>query len=360
MFYYLSNYFQESLSAFNVFKYITFRCIASFITSFLIVFLFGESFIKWLKSKQKNGQPIREDGPDHLIKKGTPTMGGALILISLTVSTILWAKLSNEFIWITLIITLLYGLIGAYDDYLKLSKNNTKGLSGTKKLIIQTIIALIATVCISYVSDAENVKSIYFPFFKNAVIHWDNFFYLFSVFVIVGSSNSVNLTDGLDGLAIVPIMMVCLCFTIISYVVGNAIFSNYLQIPYVPNTGEIAIFCSSFIGAGLGFLWYNSPPAKIFMGDTGSIAAGGAVGAISVITKHEIVLAIVGGVFVVEAFSVMLQVFVYKKTKKRLFLMAPIHHHFEKKGWSESTIVIRFWIISALLALIGLSTLKLR
>jgi phospho-N-acetylmuramoyl-pentapeptide-transferase len=360
MFYHLSIYLQESFSAFNIFKYITFRCIASFITSFLIVFLFGDVFIKWLKSKQKHGQPIREDGPDHLIKKGTPTMGGGLILLSLTASTILWAKLTNEFIWITLILTLIYGAIGAYDDYLKLSKNSSKGLSGSKKLILQITIAMVATVAISYVSEAEHVKSLTFPFFKNAIIHWENFFYLFSVFVIVGSSNAVNLTDGLDGLAIVPVMMVGLCFTIISYVIGNAIFSNYLQLPYVPNTGEIAIFCSSLVGAGLGFLWYNAPPAKIFMGDTGSLAAGGAVGTISIITKHEIVLAIVGGVFVVEALSVILQVFIYKKTKKRFFLMAPIHHHFEKKGWAEPTIVIRFWIISALLALIGLSTLKLR
>jgi phospho-N-acetylmuramoyl-pentapeptide-transferase len=362
MFYHLSLSLQENLHAFNLFRYITFRSIAALLTSFLVAFLLGPKVINWLKHKQKEGQPIRLDGPEqHLLtKKGTPTMGGCLILLALSIGTLLWSDLTNAFVWITLILTLSYGAIGAYDDYLKLTKRSSKGLRGTYKFLLQSVFALIASIFIASISQASDPTSLTVPFFKHVIIHWGIFFYIFSTVVIVGASNAVNLTDGLDGLAIVPVMMVSGCFALIAYLIGNAVFSHYLQITHVPQAGEIAIFCASLVGAGLGFLWYNAPPAKIFMGDTGSLAAGGALGTIAVITKHEIVLAIMGGIFVLETVSVILQVISYKRFKKRIFLMAPIHHHFEKKGWAEATIVIRFWIISALLVLIGLSTLKLR
>ncbi|WP_010297686.1 phospho-N-acetylmuramoyl-pentapeptide-transferase [Candidatus Odyssella thessalonicensis] len=347
---------------FNVFKYLTFRTGGAILTALIISFIFGSPFIRWLKSVQKNGQPIREDGPEtHLLtKKGTPTMGGVLILISITLTTLLWGNLTNLYLWVVLSITLGFGLIGAYDDYLKLTKQSSKGLSGKNKLLLQGLMTLAATYLIINQSKPEFATSLAFPFFKDYLLDLGLFFYVFSFFVIVGASNAVNLTDGLDGLAIVPVVLVCSCFALISYLVGNSVFANYLQIHHVPDVGELSIFCGSVIGAGLGFLWYNAPPAKVFMGDTGSLAAGGALGTISVITKHEIVLAIIGGLFVIEAISVILQVGYYKLTKRRIFLMAPIHHHFEKKGWAEATIVIRFWIIATILALIGLSTLKLR
>ncbi|AIK95877.1 phospho-N-acetylmuramoyl-pentapeptide-transferase [Candidatus Odyssella acanthamoebae] len=346
----------------NVFKYLTFRTGGAILTSLLISFIFGSSFINWLKSIQKNGQPIRENGPEgHLLtKKGTPTMGGVLVLISLTISTLLWGNLTNVYLWTVLFITLGFGLIGAYDDYLKLTKQSSNGLSGKHKLILQGLMTLIATYFIVNQGKSGFSTSVAFPFIKDYLLDLGVFFYVFSFFVIVGASNAVNLTDGLDGLAIVPIVLACSCFALISYLVGNSVFANYLQIQHVPDVGELSVFCGAMIGAGLGFLWYNAPPAKVFMGDTGSLAAGGALGVTSVITKHEIVLAIIGGLFVLEAISVILQVGYYKLTKRRIFLMAPIHHHFEKKGWAEATIVIRFWIIAMILALIGLSTLKLR
>jgi len=361
LFNFLSNHSDLFLGS-NLFRYLTFRTGGSILTSLLISFIFGKSFITWLKSKQGEGQPIRTDGPqNHLVtKKGTPTMGGALILISVTISTLLWADLENIYVWTVLLVTLSFGCIGAYDDYLKLTKRTHDGLSGKKKLITQSLIVFVATYFVIATQDPKMATQITFPFIKELMIDCGYFFYIWSFFVVVGASNAVNLTDGLDGLAIVPVMIAASCFALISYLVGNAVFSNYLQIHHIQNTGEIAIFLGAIVGAGLGFLWFNAPPAKVFMGDTGSLAAGGALGMTAIITKHEFVLAIVGGLFVIEAISVIIQVGYYKMTKKRIFLMAPIHHHFEKKGWEEPTIVIRFWIISVILALVGLSTLKLR
>lgn len=354
--------FRESFSLFNLFKYVTFRTAGALLTALLVSFIFGPRLIQWLKKKQKNGQPIREDGPEsHLLtKKGTPTMGGLLILGALTFSTLLWAKWDNIYIWIILLITLGFGALGAYDDYLKLTHSNSKGVSGKKKLIIQIILSLIAIFGVVSYSPAELSYGVAIPFTKGVLINLGWFYFVFATCVIVGASNAVNLTDGLDGLAIVPVIIAAACFFIISYVVGHSVFSNYLHIHHVPNVGELGVFCGALIGAGLGFLWFNAPPAKVFMGDTGSLAAGGALGTLAIITKHSLVLAIIGGLFVMEALSVILQVGYFKLTRKRIFLMAPIHHHFEKKGWSESTVVIRFWIIATVLAIIGLSSLKLR
>lgn len=362
MLYHLLLPYASDVGVFNLFRYLTFRSMGAIFTAFLLTFFLGDPFIRWLKSKQADGQPIRHDGPEsHLLtKKGTPTMGGGLILFSLAFSTLLWANLSNTYTWVIMGVTLFYGIIGAVDDYLKLTQRNTRGLSGKVKLLAQSTIAFIACAVIVYLAAPETATSLAIPFTKDLYIELGWFFFVFGGVVIVGSSNAVNLTDGLDGLAIVPVMIVALCFAIICYLAGNAIFANYLQIQYVRDVGELAVFCAAFMGAGLGFLWYNTPPAKVFMGDTGSLAAGGALGTMSIITKHELVLAIIGGLFVVEAISVIIQVGYFKCTGKRVFLMAPIHHHFEKKGWSEPTIVIRFWIIAAILALIGLSTLKLR
>lgn len=352
----------EIFQGFNLFRYLTFRTGGAILTALIISFAFGGPFIKWLKSKQAEGQPIRNDGPEsHLLtKKGTPTMGGILILCSVSISTLLWADLKNLYVWLVLFITLGFGILGAYDDYLKLTKKSHKGLSGKWKLVCQFSMVSIAIYLLRSQTSLTLMDHITFPFIKEFTVDLGMFFYLWGGLVVVGSSNAVNLTDGLDGLAIVPVMLACACFALIAYLVGNSVFSNYLQIHHIPQTGEITVFLGAMIGAGLGFLWYNAPPAKVFMGDTGSLAAGGALGITAIITKHEFVLAIVGGLFVVEAISVIIQVGYYKMTKKRIFLMAPIHHHFEKKGWAESTIVIRFWIISSILALIGLSTLKLR
>jgi phospho-N-acetylmuramoyl-pentapeptide-transferase len=362
MLYHLLYPLSSQMPIFNVFKYITFRTGGAILTALLISFFLGPSFIKWLKKKQKEGQPIRDDGPaSHLItKKGTPTMGGVLILAALSISTLLWADLTNPYIWIVLFVTLGFGGLGAYDDYLKLTKRSSHGLSGKMKLLGQVSIALIASYFVVELSDPELATSLAMPVFKNAFITLGWVFIPWSVLVVVGASNSVNLTDGLDGLAIVPVMIAAMCFGLIAYLVGNSVFANYLQINHVLGSGEIAILCGAMLGAGLGFLWYNAPPAMVFMGDTGSLAVGGMLGVISVITKHELVLAIIGGLFVIETFSVVIQVMYFKMTGRRVFLMAPIHHHFEKKGWAEQTIVIRFWIIAAILALIGLSTLKLR
>lgn len=328
-------------------------------TSFLISLLIGEKVIKILKRIQKHGQPIRTDGPsEHLItKKGTPTMGGVLILITIFFSVVIWADTTNIYLLIVLFGTLFFGFIGAIDDYFKLSKMSSKGIYPKTKLILQIIISLI--VSIVALNNGLNTN-VYFPFFKNFNIDLGFFFPIFATFVIVGSSNAVNFTDGLDGLAIVPVMIASGCFLIICYLVGHKIFADYLLIPHIKYCSEICVFLASVIGAGLGFLWFNAPPARVFMGDTGSMALGGALGIVSVLTKHEIVLAIIGGVFVMEALSVIAQVFYFKKTGKRVFLMAPIHHHFEKKGWKEPTIVIRFWIISFIFGVLGLLTLKIR
>tara|TARA_B100000029_G_scaffold52134_1_gene47402 strand:+ start:8496 stop:9581 length:1086 start_codon:yes stop_codon:yes gene_type:complete len=351
----------EEFSILNVFRYLTFRTGLSVMSSMLIVFLIGAPFIKFIESHKITG-PIREDGPiDHIVKKvGTPTMGGVLILIGILFGTLLWADLKNSYIWVLLIVATSFGLLGAIDDYLKIKHNNSRGIPSSMKIIAQIILSLIAVLLLIKFGDSNHLKNLYFPFFKNLILHLGLFFIPFAIFVIVGSSNAVNLTDGLDGLATVPVMLVALSFTLICYVVGNTVFSEYLQIPYIADVGEASIFCGSIVGSCLGFLWYNAPPAKIFMGDTGSLSLGGSLGAISIISKHEIVLGIVGGLFVLETASVIIQVLSFKLTGKRVFKMAPLHHHFEKKGWAESTVVIRFWIISIILALIGLATLKLR
>ena len=351
----------ENFSVFNVFKYITFRTGLSVMTSLLVVFLIGGPFIETF-SKNKISGPIRQDGPiDHIIKKsGTPTMGGLIIIIGMISSTLLWADLTNIFIWVLVFVSLSLGLLGFVDDLLKIKNENSRGLNSKLKFIGQLIIGIIALYILINYSDHQYLYNLYFPFFKNLVLQMGLFFIPFALFVIIGSSNAVNLTDGLDGLATVPVMLVALSFTLICYVVGNTIFAEYLKIQYIPNVGEISIFCGSIVGSCLGFLWYNAPPAKIFMGDTGSLSLGGSLAAVAIIVKHEIVLAIIGGLFVLETVSVIIQVISFKLTGKRVFMMAPIHHHFEKKGWAESTIVIRFWIIAIILALIGLATLKLR
>ena len=351
----------DIFSFFNVFKYLTVRTGLSMFTSMIVVFVVGNPLINYFSAKQIHN-PIRDDGPsEHIVKKiGTPTMGGLMILMGVFSGVLLWGDLSNPYNWFLIYIAGSFGLLGAYDDYKKIKKNNSSGISSKLKIFIQIILALIGIFIIYFYSESSEINKLYFPFFKNLVINLGWFFVPFYLFVLVGSSNAVNLTDGLDGLATVPVMLVAACFAFISYVTGNIVFSDYLQIPYIEGVGEASIFCGSIIGACLGFLWFNAPPAKIFMGDTGSLSLGGSLGAVGIITKHEIVLAITGGLFVLEAISVIAQVISYKLTGKRIFKMAPIHHHFEKKGWPESTVVIRFWIISIILAMIGLATLKLR
>jgi phospho-N-acetylmuramoyl-pentapeptide-transferase len=352
----------DQFALLNLFKYLTFRTGGAVLSSLLFSFLVGPTLIRWLRRKQGHGQPIRDDGPEtHLLtKKGTPTMGGFLILAAMTLSTLLWADLTNAYVWIVLMVTLGYGFVGFADDYLKVTKRNSKGLSGRLKLVAQIAIALLAALLISLQEPEVLSQAIALPFFKNVLLQVGWFYLPFAAFVMVGASNSVNLTDGLDGLAIVPVMIAAGVFVLICYLVGHAVFANYLQIHHVPGAEQLAVLCGALVGAGLGFLWFNAPPAMVFMGDTGSLAMGGALGAISVVTKHEIVLAIVGGLFVLETVSVIVQVASFKMTGKRVFRMAPLHHHFEKKGWAEPTVVIRFWIISGILALVGLSTLKLR
>lgn len=352
----------EQFSALNVFRYITFRTGGAMMTALIVSFLFGPVVIEVLRARQGQGQPIRDDGPaSHLLtKKGTPTMGGVLILLAVCSATLLWADLTNPYIWAVLGVTVGFGIIGFIDDFLKVSKRNTKGLSGKLKLALQLSISGVAAFWMLSHLPITLQTTLAVPFFKDLLLNFGWMFVLFAVFVMVGSSNAVNLTDGLDGLAIVPVMIASGVFGIIAYLSGNTIFSNYLQLHYVPGAGELAVLCGSLVGSGLGFLWFNAPPAKVFMGDTGSLALGGALGAVSVVTKHELVLAIVGGLFVLETVSVIVQVVSFKLTGKRVFAMAPLHHHFEKKGWAESTIVIRFWIIASILALAGLATLKLR
>ena len=351
----------EIFSFLNVFKYLTVRTGLSMFTSMIVVFLVGGPLINYFSSHQIH-DPIREDGPsEHIVKKiGTPTMGGLMILLGIFSGVLLWGDFSNPYNWFLLYIAGSFGLLGGYDDYQKIKKNNSNGISSKLKITIQIILALGGILILYFYSGSNELENLYFPFFKNLVINLGWFFIPFYLFVIVGSSNAVNLTDGLDGLATVPVILVAACFAFISYVTGNIVFSEYLQITYIEGVGEASIFCGSIIGSCLGFLWFNAPPAKIFMGDTGSLALGGSLGAVGIITKHEIVLAITGGLFVLEAVSVIVQVISFKLTGKRIFKMAPIHHHFEKKGWPESTVVIRFWIISIILAMIGLATLKLR
>jgi phospho-N-acetylmuramoyl-pentapeptide-transferase len=362
MLYDLVRPFANQFILFNLFRYITFRSGAACLTALVVSFILGPPLIRWLKSKQTNGQPIRDDGPErHLIeKKGTPTMGGVLILFALTISTLLWVDLRNPYVWAVMFVTLSYGALGFADDYRKLSRQNHKGVSPRAKLLAQMLIGFFAGVWLMLLTKGELATSLTIPVFKDVLIPLGIMFPVFAMLVMLGASNAVNLTDGLDGLAIVPTIICAGVFALIAYLVGNRIFADYLQLNPVPGVGELSVFCGALIGAGLGFLWFNAPPAAVFMGDTGSLALGGALGAVAVATKHEIVLMITGGLFVVETVSVIIQVFWYKRTKRRIFLMAPLHHHFEKKGWSEPTIVIRFWIISMILALVGLATLKIR
>ena len=361
MLFHLFTSFIDQYSFLNVFKYLTFRTGLSVMTSLVVVFIIGGPLIKIFSEKMITG-PIRQDGPiDHIVKKsGTPTMGGVIIIIGILSSTLLWADLSNIYVWTLIFVSMSLGGLGLLDDTLKIKYKNSRGLKSKYKFTGQLIIGALTMFILIQFSNHEYLFDLYFPFFKNLILHMGLFFIPFSLFVIIGASNAVNLTDGLDGLATVPVMLVAISFTLISYVVGNTIFSEYLQIQYIPDVGELSIFCGSIVGACLGFLWYNAPPAKIFMGDTGSLSLGGSLAAIAIIVKHEIVLAIIGGLFVLETVSVIIQVISFKLTGKRIFKMAPIHHHFEKKGWAESTIVIRFWIIAIILALIGLATLKLR
>ncbi len=361
MLYWLSA-FSDTIGPLNVLRYITFRTGGAMITALIFVFMFGPTIINHLRLRQGKGQPIRTDGPQsHLVtKRGTPTMGGLMILLGIVVSTLLWGNLSNYYVWIVLGVTLVFGAIGFYDDYLKVTKQTHAGVSGKLRLLCEFLVAAVACYFIMSMGREPLASSLTFPFFKELVLPLGWFFIVVGAFIIAGAGNAVNLTDGLDGLATVPVIIVSLSFGVIAYLVGNAFFSDYLQIHYVAGTGELAVLCGAVIGAGLGFLWFNAPPASIFMGDTGSLALGGMIGTIAVATKHEIVLAVIGGLFVLEAVSVIVQVLSFKLTGKRVFRMAPLHHHFEQKGWTEPQIVIRFWIIAVVLALAGLSTLKLR
>ncbi|MFT8246265.1 phospho-N-acetylmuramoyl-pentapeptide-transferase [Roseomonas sp. BN140053] len=352
----------EQFILFNLIRYTTFRSGAACLTALMLSMMLGPRVIAWLRTFQRGGQPIRTDGPErHLIeKKGTPTMGGVLILLALGLSTLLWADLRSGIVWAVLTVTFGYGLLGFWDDWLKVTKRNTKGVSGKAKLIAQGGLGLVAAFWLTWLMPAGLQQGLAVPVFKEVLIPFGIFFPLLAMLVMMGSSNAVNLTDGLDGLAIVPVMIAAGVFAFIAYLVGNRVFADYLQLNFVPGTGELAVFLSALVGSGLGFLWFNAPPAAVFMGDTGSLSLGGALGAVAVATKHEIVLAIVGGLFVVETVSVIIQVFWFKRTGRRVFLMAPLHHHYEKKGWSEPTIVIRFWIVAMVLGLVGLATLKIR
>jgi len=352
----------DEFHALNVFRYITFRSGGAVVTALMISFVCGPRMIAWLKSKQGDGQPIRDDGPpSHLLrKKGTPTMGGFLILLALSLSTLLWADLSNAYVWVVLLVTVAFGLIGFCDDYSKLTHRSHRGIPWRIRLTLEALIAVVACVALATFIHQPFANQVAVPFFKNVLLDLGWFFVPFGVCVIVGASNSVNLTDGLDGLAIVPMMIAAGCFAFIAYMVGNATFALYLQLHHIPRADELSVFCGAMVGASLGFLWFNAPPAMVFMGDTGSLSLGAALGAISIITKHELVLAIIGGLFVLEAASVIVQVASFKLTGRRVFRMAPLHHHFEQKGWEEPTVVIRFWIIASILAIAGLATLKLR
>ena len=357
----------HEIGAFNLLRYLTFRGALAVATSQLVVVAMGSRFIRWMRAKQGKGQPIRTDGIERHIteKAGTPTMGGLMFLAGITVATVLWADLRTVYVWVVLLVTLSFGALGFMDDYAKVTKQTTAGISGRVRLLAESLIAVLAVyLMVRFAQHSPEgtglSTSIAFPVFKRALVDLSWFYLVFGAFIIVGASNAVNFTDGLDGLATVPVMIAASAFGLIAYMVGNFRFADYLELHFVPGAGEVAIICSAIVGSGLGFLWYNAPPARIFMGDSGALALGGALGAIAVATKHEIVLGIVGGLFVVETVSVIIQVLWFKRTGRRVFLMAPIHHHFERLGWSESTVVIRFWIVAIMLALLGLSTLKLR
>ena len=363
MLYYLSLLTHtDQLAFFRLFKYLSFRAVGAIVTALMIAFMINPMLIRWLKVKQGKGQPIRADGPQrHILEKaGTPTMGGLLILIPWISSTVLWASLSNRYVWIALLVTVSYGLLGFLDDYYKVTKRTSDGLSGRSRLLIEFGVAALATWLIMQSEIPALSGALAVPFFKAALLPLGLFFLVVGVFVIAGAANAVNFTDGLDGLAIMPVMIAAAAFTLIVYLVGNEKFAAYLQIPYIEYSGELVIFLAALVGAGLGFLWYNAPPAAIFMGDTGSLPLGGALGVVAVSVKHDIVLGLVGGLFVLETVSVVVQVVSFKLTGKRVFRMAPIHHHYEQLGWTEPTIVIRFWIVAVVLALLGLATLKLR
>jgi phospho-N-acetylmuramoyl-pentapeptide-transferase len=370
MFYFIYDQFSEYrdvIPFLNLLKYLTFRAGLALLTGFIVAVAMGSRFIRWMQARQGKGQPIRDDGIErHVIEKaGTPTMGGFMILAGILVGTLLWADLSNIYVWVVLFVTAAYGALGFIDDYRKVTKQTTDGVSGRMKLLVQVAVAIVACFLLIQFGGRnpetpELATSVAFPVFKNLLVNLGWFYLVFGAVVIVGASNAVNLTDGLDGLAIVPVMIAAATFGLIAYLVGNYVFAQYLQVHFVPGVGEVAVICAAICGGGLGFLWYNAPPAKIFMGDTGSLALGGALGTVAVATRHEIVLAIVGGLFVAEALSVIIQVAYFKRTGKRVFLMAPIHHHFERLGWAESTVVVRFWIVALMLAFVGLATLKLR
>jgi phospho-N-acetylmuramoyl-pentapeptide-transferase len=369
MFYWLYLIFASThyVPVLNLLKYQTTRTGLAIFTAQVVVVAMGSRFIRWMQTKQGKGQPIRTDGIQrHVIEKaGTPTMGGVMILAGLFAGTLLWADLTNVYVWAVLLVTGGYGLLGFSDDYAKVTKQSTDGISGKVRLALEAAIAMSAVLLIIFFApkppaSPELLTSVTFPIFKQYFLDLSWGYLLFGAFIIVGAANAVNFTDGLDGLATVPVMIAAAAYGLIAYLVGNYVFANYLQLHFVPGVGELAVICGAILGAGLGFLWYNAPPAKIFMGDTGSLALGGAVGAIAVATRHEIVLGIIGGLFVAETLSVMIQVAWFKRTGRRIFLMAPVHHHFEKLGWSESTVVIRFWIVAVMLAMVGLATLKLR
>jgi phospho-N-acetylmuramoyl-pentapeptide-transferase len=362
MLYYLLSTFSTEIQPLNAFRYLTTRTGGAILTALLFIFVFGPRIISLLKVKQGKGQPIRADGPQrHIVEKqGTPTMGGLMILSGTFVATILWADLTNLYVWGVLFVTLGFGAIGFYDDYLKVTRASVRGFSSRLRLLAEFTIAGISVGCFMWIGEKPLSMSLAVPFLKDLLIYFGPLFIVVGMIVVVGAGNAVNITDGLDGLAIVPVMIAAASYGLICYLVGNFVFSEYLQLHFVRGTGELAVICGALVGAGLGFLWFNAPPAMIFMGDTGSLSLGGALGAIAVAVKHEIVLAIIGGLFVLETVSVIVQVISFKMTGKRVFAMAPLHHHYEQKGWKEPTIVIRFWIIAFVLALVGLSTLKLR
>ena len=362
MFKIIAQHFVEQYSFLNLFNFITFRVGASILTALFFSLIFGQYIINKISKIQPTGQPIRNDGPEnHIIQKaGTPTMGGLLIILSVVISLVFWSDLQNTFVWIGFLTLIVFGFIGFVDDYNKIKSNSSNGLKARTRIILQIFFALMISILAINNLDAQINTTISFPFFKNLIVNFGYFYFIISLFIIVGSANAVNLTDGLDGLAIVPVMIVAMTFAFIAYVSGNIVFSDYLLINYIPGTGELSVLCGALIGAALGFLWFNAPPAKVFMGDTGSLALGATIGSIAIMVKHEIVLAIAGGLFVLETLSVIIQVISFKLTGKRIFMMAPLHHHFEKKGWAESTIVIRFWIITIVLALLSLATLKIR
>ena len=354
--------FAQDFLSLNVLRYVTFRSICAFLFSFFVVLLFGKKFIFFLKAHQKHGQPIRDDGPQSHInsKKGTPTMGGVLIILTVLLGSILFGDLENMQLWLCVLIFISFGMIGAFDDYCKVSKNDYHGVSGKKRFLLQSIVAIAYSILLIKICNFDGATNVYIPIFKNLYFDMGYYFIIWATFIVVGSSNAVNLTDGLDGLAMGTVIPSSICLAIIAYLCGNVIYADYLHTLYIPGLAEVCIFLSSLVGACLGFMWFNAPPAKVFMGDTGSVAIGGVLGFIAVLSKHEFTFAIIGGIFIIETISVILQVFFYKTTHKRIFLMAPIHHHFEKRGWAESTVVFRFWIISIVLGILGLSLLKVR